>query len=182
MSINVNADTHRICQALTVPEYLEAWIRIPDQPAGSQTLAYEHANGYRLDHSAAGRIVASIHGSYLFRHRRKMRLFWRTTRGLTCAESLVDFRLRGNFGSSILELRQTVLTPGKTVSGIENSGKDRCKRWHLFCALRDPTSISAFRSKASGVQIAPWGARQILWRVRKNQTGNLQLTGRENAL
>lgn len=111
MSINVNADTHRICQALTVPEYLEAWIRIPDQPAGSQTLAYEHANGYRLDHSAAGCIVASIHGSYLFRHRRKMRLFWRTTRGLTCAESLVDFRLRGNFGSSILELRQTVLTP-----------------------------------------------------------------------
>ena len=110
MSIGVNADAQRIYHALTVPEYLEAWICIPDQPPGSQLVAREHANGYRLDHSSAGRIVASIHGSYLFRHRRKMRLFWRTIRGPACAESLVDFRLRGNFGSSILELRQTVLT------------------------------------------------------------------------
>ncbi len=110
MSIHVNADTRRICQALTVPEYLETWICIPDQKAGAQVVAFEHGNGYRVEHYAAGRVAVSINGSYLYRHQRKMRLFWRTTRREDCTESLVDFRLRGNFGSSILELRQIMLT------------------------------------------------------------------------
>jgi hypothetical protein len=30
-SVSVNADAHRISRALTVPEYLEAWISIPAQ-------------------------------------------------------------------------------------------------------------------------------------------------------
>lgn len=109
MSIDLNADTRRICQALTVPEYLEAWICTPDQPAVSQVVASHEPNGYRLDLYVAGRVAVSFSGSYLMRRRRKMRLFWRTTRKPTCSESLVDFRLRGNFGSSILELRQTAL-------------------------------------------------------------------------
>ncbi len=109
MAIKVNADTRRICQALTVPEYLEAWICIPGQQAGSQVVACEHGNGYRLDHYAAGRVALSIYGSYRFRHQRKMRLFWRTTHRPDCTESLVDFRIRGNFSSSILELRQIAL-------------------------------------------------------------------------
>jgi hypothetical protein len=107
--IEVNADARRICQALTVPEYLEAWFCIPDQPATSQIVASPEPNGYRLDLYAAGRVAVSFSGSYMIRRRRKMLMFWRTTRRPTCSESLVDFRLRGNFGSSILELRQTAL-------------------------------------------------------------------------
>ena len=38
-----------------------------------------------------------------------MRLFWRKTSNALCVESVVDFRLRGNFGSSIVELRHTAL-------------------------------------------------------------------------
>ena len=109
ISIDVNADTRRICQALTVPEYLEAWIRTPDQPAASEIVASPEPNGYRLDLYVGGRVAVSFCGSYLMRRRRKVRLFWRTTRRPTCSESLVDFRLRGNFGSSTLELRQTAL-------------------------------------------------------------------------
>ena len=30
ISVDLKADARRICQALTVPEYLEAWIRMPD--------------------------------------------------------------------------------------------------------------------------------------------------------
>lgn len=109
ISIDVNADARRICQALTVPEYLEAWICTPDQPAASQIVASQEPNGYRLDLYVAGRVAISFSGSYMIRRRRKMRLFWRTIRRPMSSESLVDFRLRGNFGSSILELRQTAL-------------------------------------------------------------------------
>ena len=105
MSIDVNADARRIFHALTVPEYLEAWIRIPDQAAGSRVAASEIPNGYRLDYSVQGPASVTIVASYLFRHYRKMRLFWQSTRSPILAGSLVDFRLRGNFASSILEIR-----------------------------------------------------------------------------
>jgi uncharacterized protein YndB with AHSA1/START domain len=109
ISVDLNADTRRICQALTVPEYLEAWIRTPDLPAASQVVASPEPNGYRLDLYVADRVAVSFSGSFLMRRRRKVRLFWRTTRRPICSESLVDFRVRGNFGSSTLELRQTAL-------------------------------------------------------------------------
>ena len=107
MSVKVNADARRISQALTEPEYLEAWIRIPDQAPGASLVASNDANGFRLEHHCAGCIDMRITGSYLFRHQRKMRLAWRKARTTTAADSIVDFRLRGDFGCSILELRHT---------------------------------------------------------------------------
>ena len=108
-SIEVDADAHRISQALTVPEYLEAWIAIPDAAPGSFTLASSEDNGYRLDHFSAHCSDITITGSYVFCHLRKMRLFWRKTSDALCVDSVVDFRLRGNFGSSVVELRHTAL-------------------------------------------------------------------------
>jgi hypothetical protein len=108
-SIGVDADAHRIFSALTVPEYLEAWIRIPGAAPESLTLATMEGDGYRLDHLSAGQAALSIKGSYLFCHLRKIRLFWQKTSDALCASSIVDFRVRGNFGSSVVELRHTAL-------------------------------------------------------------------------
>ncbi len=107
LSIDVDADARRIFQALTVPEYIEVWISLPDQTGDSVIQAAEEGNGYRLNHYAAGRRTVSIKSSYLFRHQRKMRMFWEKTLEANRFESLVDFRLRGNFGCSVLELRHT---------------------------------------------------------------------------
>ena len=107
LSVNVDADARRISQALTEPEYLEAWISMPDQSEGSSIVATKRTNGYGLDHWRAGRVVTSIVGCFLSCHYRKMRLKWRKVCSPNSAESLVDFRIRGNFGSSVLGLRQT---------------------------------------------------------------------------
>jgi len=109
MSIAVDADAVRIFHALTVPEYLEAWISMPGSGEDSAVIASPAENGYRLDQYAAGSLTVSITGSYLFCHHRKMRLSWRKCRKVVCCDSLVDFRLRGNFGSTILELRHSDL-------------------------------------------------------------------------
>jgi hypothetical protein len=105
MSVDVEADARRIFHALTVPEYLEAWIDLPDCGKDSTIVAATTDNGYRLDHYADGGVDVSISGSYLFCHQRKLRLFWQADRLSTHTDSLLDFRLRGNFGSSVLELR-----------------------------------------------------------------------------
>jgi hypothetical protein len=109
LSITVDADARRISQALTEPEYLEAWIVMPDQSEGSWIVASRKANGYRLDHCRAGRVISSVMGSFLFCHQRKMRLLWQSFGRTDPAESLVDFRIRGKFASSVLELRHTAL-------------------------------------------------------------------------
>jgi hypothetical protein len=115
LTIGVDADARRISQALTEPEYLEVWITMPDlvllsgHVEGSQTVATKTADGYRLDQYRAGRVVASFVGSFLFCHQRKMRLSWRNVARPDVEESLVDFRIRGNFGGCILELRHMVL-------------------------------------------------------------------------
>lgn len=107
MSKIVNADAQRISQALTMPEYLEAWICMPGQEPGSVVVASETENGFRLDHWRAGKLAASISGSFLFCHLRKLRFSWKWTGKRMTDESVVDFRIRGNFGSSILELSHT---------------------------------------------------------------------------
>ena len=109
----MDADAGRISRALTEPEYLEAWISIPGAAPGSFTRASSQENGYRLDHYSAHyfahRSALTIEGSFHFCHLRKIRLFWRKTSNVLCAESVVDFRLRGNFASSVVELRHTAL-------------------------------------------------------------------------
>ena len=112
-SIHVDADAGRISRALTEPEYLEAWISIPGAAPGSFTRASSQDNGYRLDHYSAHyftrRSALTIKGSFHFCHLRKIRLLWHKTSNALCAESVVDFRLRGNFASSVVELRHTAL-------------------------------------------------------------------------
>jgi len=109
MSKVVHADAQRISQALTVPEYLEAWVCMPEQQPGSVLIASEAENGFRLDHWRAGNVIASISSSYLFCHLRKLRFAWKNASPRSDEGSVVDFRIRGNFGSSILELSHTRL-------------------------------------------------------------------------
>jgi hypothetical protein len=116
-SVIVNADAHRISRALTQPEYLETWISIPGAAPGSFTRATLQDNGYRLDHYSAHYSThysnhgstLTIKGSFHYCHLRKIRLLWHKTTNALCAQSVVDIRVRGNFGSSIVELRHTAL-------------------------------------------------------------------------
>jgi hypothetical protein len=110
LSIAVDADARRIFQALTEPEYLEAWISLPNHAEDSRIVVSKRANGYCLDQVRAGCPIASFVGSFLFCHQRKMRLSWRKVAALEITASTVDFRIRGNFASSVLELRHTDLS------------------------------------------------------------------------
>jgi uncharacterized protein YndB with AHSA1/START domain len=108
-AVTLNADAGRISRALTLPEYIEAWICSPDLESGSRVVASSTGNGYRLEFGSPGRVSASVTASYLSRHRRKMRLTWRKKAKATLFESVVDLRLQGNFGSSILKVRHSAL-------------------------------------------------------------------------
>ena len=108
MSICVSADVPRIFQLLTVPEYLEAWMWFPAVEADARLNASRSEHEYRLDCYSSGRLRASISGAYRVCRHRKLLFTWNNS-GLSSRASIVDIRLRGNFGSSILELRHAGL-------------------------------------------------------------------------
>jgi uncharacterized protein YndB with AHSA1/START domain len=115
LSASVDADAQRIFHALTVPEYLEAWIAMPGSTAGEVVASHEE-NGFRLDRCVAGHAAMRISAAFLFRHQRKMRLVWRKAHGARHERSVVDFRIRGNFASSVLELRHMGLDSAEEVA------------------------------------------------------------------
>jgi hypothetical protein len=108
MSICLYADVPRIFQLLTVPEYLETWACFPAGELDAQARVFQSANEYKLDFYCADHLKSTIRGSYLVCRHRKMLFTWSNV-GLSSGVSLVEIRLRGNFGSSILELRHTDL-------------------------------------------------------------------------
>ncbi len=106
MSICLNADVRRIFQMLTVPEYVEAWASLPGNDQDASVAASRSGNDYRLDFYSGEGVKASISGSFIVCRQRKMLFTW-LNMGISPGFSMVDIRLRGNFGSSILELQHT---------------------------------------------------------------------------
>jgi uncharacterized protein YndB with AHSA1/START domain len=108
-SICVHADVRRIFQMLTVAEYLETWMCLPSEDAKSYVSASRSENEYRLDFYTDRRLNASVIGSYLVCRHRKVVFSWRNMEAAS-GVSIVDIRLRGNFGSTIVELHHAGLT------------------------------------------------------------------------
>jgi hypothetical protein len=141
MTIDVIADPRRLLQALTVPEYLEAWISIPNRERGSSFVASQEARCYRLDHYFDGQLKMSITGACLFCNQRKMLFSWRKEGHSIGAESLVDFRLRGNSGSSILQVRHSALSSFDEYLWHRQLWHDSLhKLTSLFCSSRSNSS------------------------------------------
>jgi|HubBroStandDraft_2_1064218.scaffolds.fasta_scaffold246474_1 hypothetical protein len=113
ISISVNADVRRLSQTITEAEYLETWICLPNHNGSSHAIAVRTGNDFRLDLYCGENLNATISGSYMVSHQRKMLLSWTRIWSKTSAAnpsvSFVDIRLRGNFGSSTLELEHTGL-------------------------------------------------------------------------
>jgi uncharacterized protein YndB with AHSA1/START domain len=99
------ADTRRIFRALTVPEYMEAWICVPCDHQECHNVASCIANGFLLEHFCSSESTTTIAGTYFSFLTRKLRFSWRVRGALRTRDTLVDIRLYGDFDKSVLRLR-----------------------------------------------------------------------------
>ena len=102
VSRSVNADRNRIFQALTLPEYIDAWFAAPGSVAGSTvvTMGQDCFNvSYRLRDGGEERFV----GSYKVLRRGKVQFAWKRD-AFQGASSLVKIRLQGDFGRTKVHL------------------------------------------------------------------------------
>lgn len=104
---SVAADTRRIFDVLTVPEYMEAWICVPGHHPNCHNVTSHVDNGFQIDHLCNSGAVTRITGTYLTFLKRKLSFSWRPAGEPSANDSFVDIRLYGDFERSILRLRHS---------------------------------------------------------------------------
>ena len=100
---SVNADRSRLFQALTVPEYIDAWLVAPDAVPGSTSVTMGpncFVVSYRSRNGREERFV----GSYKVLRRGKVQFTWRRDNFHETSCSLVKIRLLGNFERTTVHL------------------------------------------------------------------------------
>jgi len=103
-SVRVRAETRRIFQAVVVPEYLEAWLSIPEDGILWAITPLQHGVGFALNWCNANATRSRIVAFYSTCKRRKLTIGWRLEKNDLPRESIVIMRISGDFGWSILSL------------------------------------------------------------------------------
>ena len=108
MTVSVNADRHRLFQALTIPEYMEMWISVPNAIQGQQIAVTCTSESYRILACSGACLMACIGGFYRVCRRTKLVFTWKRVPADTYP-SLVTMRLRGDFARTTLRLSHSGL-------------------------------------------------------------------------
>jgi uncharacterized protein YndB with AHSA1/START domain len=110
LKVSIQADIRRLFHALTVPEYLEAWLSFPGERPGSSTLAARTDDRFAIEHYCHGRPSITISGNYRACRRRNVLFSWRVDGDICVPETEVEIRLRGDFENTILSLQHKGFT------------------------------------------------------------------------
>lgn len=102
--VRVRADTRRLFQAVVVPEYLDAWLRVPEDEASWAVTPLQQTAGFVLDWCDARATQSRILAVYKTCRRRKLTICWKLEKDHLLKESSVIMRLSGDFGCSVLSL------------------------------------------------------------------------------
>ena len=123
LSLRVKADSSRVLYALSMPEYIEAWLQTPDADELQFVFNVEAQEAFRIDLYRAHALQSSVHSSCRVMSPNQVRYTWKTTSPFGTTETLVDMQLRYSPGGCMLGLKH---------SGFKNTIESAwcCKMWH----------------------------------------------------
>ncbi|MGC1421251.1 MAG: SRPBCC domain-containing protein [Terracidiphilus sp.] len=101
VAASVNADRHRIFQALTVPEYIEAWFSPPGAIEGS-TEVFAGTDSFLASYVSAAGERAGVLCSYKVCRRGKLLFTWE--HNAEAEPSVVKIRMLGDFGRTTVDV------------------------------------------------------------------------------
>ncbi len=83
LSFRFNADSSRVFYALSIPEYIEAWLQAPDTAADTEELRFVfnqvEEETFRIDLYRGETLQASVDGSGWVVGSNQVRYIWKTT-------------------------------------------------------------------------------------------------------
>jgi uncharacterized protein YndB with AHSA1/START domain len=107
LSYRIMADSGRVMYALSIPEYIEAWLEAPSTEALQLVFNLEAEQAFRIDLYHAEALQRSVHGSCRIVSANQVSYVWKTTSSLGTHETLVDMQLRYSSGGCILALKHS---------------------------------------------------------------------------
>ena len=83
-------DQSRVLHALSLPEYIEAWLKAPDAMEQRCVFNLEGQDGFQMDLYRAGALQEHIHGYCQIISSNQVRYWWTAASRFRCAKTLVD--------------------------------------------------------------------------------------------
>jgi uncharacterized protein YndB with AHSA1/START domain len=123
LAFRIEADSSRVLYALSMPEYIEAWLQAPDAEELQFVFNPVTQDAFRIDLYRAEAIQASIHSLCRVVNANQVKYTWKTTSPIGVTETVVDIQLRRSSGGCIL---------GLVHSGFKSTVESAwcCKMWH----------------------------------------------------
>jgi uncharacterized protein YndB with AHSA1/START domain len=107
LSFQFKADRSRVFYALSLPEYIEAWLRAPDTDDLSFVFNQVGGETFRIDLYRGQTLQASVDGSCWVVGANQVRYIWKITTVLDTTETLVDMKLLSGSGGCVLALKHS---------------------------------------------------------------------------
>jgi uncharacterized protein YndB with AHSA1/START domain len=123
LSLRIAADRRRVVHALSIPEYMEAWLQAPDPDELLFVFDLVNQENFRIRLYRAEGLHASIYGSSRVEDANRVTYIWKTTSRARTTETLVDMRLEGGSRGCTLRLKH---------SGFRDRAESawHCRMWH----------------------------------------------------
>ncbi len=109
MTVSVNAERHRLFQALTLPEYIETWMRLPGIRGDQQVTVTCTQENYCIFGLSSDASEVCITGLYRVSRRSKIIFTWGKGTAPNAPPSLVTIRLLGDFSRTTMSLSHSGL-------------------------------------------------------------------------
>ena len=103
-SVLIEAEYRRILYALTMPEYMEAWLRIPGADKIECRTEARSIHNFRISFSSTSKFPQTIYGSCFLSRPNTITYLWDRTRMGSIAKSIVKIQLRGGAKMCTLQL------------------------------------------------------------------------------
>jgi uncharacterized protein YndB with AHSA1/START domain len=107
LSFQFKADSSRVFYALSLPEYIEAWLQAPDTDDLRLVFNQIAEETFRIDLYRGETLHARVDGSCWVVGANQVRYIWKTTSPFDTTETLVDMKLLSGSGGCVLALKHS---------------------------------------------------------------------------
>jgi uncharacterized protein YndB with AHSA1/START domain len=120
VSVSLNADRRRVFHVLTIAEYMETWLQVPDRHDETPIQVNSDPSGFHVRYLDKTGSPATLVGAYQTYRTAKTSFLWRKTSDPDSVPTIVKIRLDGDFGRTTLNLTHLGIT---TAQAFEWHGK-----------------------------------------------------------
>lgn len=104
LKVQIHADARRLFLALTEPEFVDLWLTRPEAPTSPTPIVSRDGQDLHICFLDQGLKPEEAVWKYVARRRRKICFWWIRNDQSGRTQTLVNIRLRGNFGGTIVVL------------------------------------------------------------------------------